>query len=306
MRINFSAKETLIQKYISKIKENIYNWLTKDAMPIFLRGQDNISFTPNVFGYHEVRVKELIGYCVSEGYQDFLLDIGANIGLITCQSGDLFKEVHCYEPNPDCFNILKVNTRISLSKCQLHLNEFGLGSEKSIKDLYVPKGNWGGGFIHDEHNSYHDEQLGSKDGYVGFDSTNYNLTPIVIESAKQVLSDLFKNLRSKNMNKGFIKIDVEGYEPLIIKSIAESLPDNFDVIILFEYFSKPFNPDKLLGYFNKRATGYNLARIPEKRFPKIKRIWKIFSQFGYEYRLQKFDMNSNSTDIVFIVNSNKS
>ena len=297
----YSTKETLTQKYLSRIKENIYKWLTKDAMPLFLRGQDNISFSPLVFGFHEVRIREFIDHSAMNGYQDFLLDIGANIGLSACQSGNLFTEVHCYEPNPDCFSILSVNTRISLSKCKLHLNQFGLGAERAENMLYVPKENWGGGFIHDKNNSYQDDQLGSKDGYEGFDPNNYNLIPIKIEPAKETLDRLFKELASRNLTKGFIKIDVEGYEPLIVKSIAESLPDNFKVIILFECFIKGFNPNGLLEHFNGRALAYKLARIPEKNMNKIKRAWKIISQFGYEFQLKKFDINSSSTDIVFFV-----
>jgi hypothetical protein len=183
----------------------------------------------------------------------------------------------------------------------LHLNPFGLGAESAEKILYVPKGNWGGGFIHDENNSYKDDQLGSKDGYTGFDSRNYNQTVIAIEPAKETLVNLFNNLESKGLRKGFIKIDVEGYEPLIVKSIAESLPDNFGVIILFEYFTRQFNPSDLLSHFNGRAEAYKLTRIPEKNTNKLKRAWRIFTQLGYIYQLRKFDINSTSTDIVFIV-----
>ena len=303
MKKAYVAKESLIERYTLRIKGAIYHWLTKDALPIFVRGQDNISFSPLVFGYHEIRVKELINQSAKNGFDDFLIDVGANIGLSTCQSGDLFKEVHCYEPNPDCFNILEVNARISLSQCKLHLNPFGLGIEKAIKKLYVPKGNWGGGFIYDEHNSYKDEQLGSKDGYTGFDPKNYNQTTIKIEPAKETLRTLFENLESKGLRKGFIKIDVEGYEPIIVKSIAESIPDSFSAIILFEYFTKKFNPDELLSHFNGRANAYKLTRTPEKKVPKFKRIWTIASQLGYHYQLDKFDVDSTSTDIVFIVNS---
>jgi len=299
----YSARESLIERYTLRIKGAIYHWLTKDALPIFVRGQDNISFTPMVFGYHEIRVKELINQSAKNGHQDFLIDIGANIGLSACQSGDLFKEVHCYEPNPDCFNILEVNTRISLSKCKLHLNRFGLGAEKAEKTLYVPKGNWGGGFIHDENNSYKDDQLGSKDGYQGFNPNNYNQTTIAIEPAKETLEALFKDLESKGLRKGFIKIDVEGYEPLIVRAIADSIPDNFSAIILFEYFTPQFNPDELLSHFNGRANAYKLARAPEKRISKIKRFMTIISQLGYSFQLDKYDVDCTSTDIVFIVNN---
>lgn len=301
MTKQYLVKESLAQKFLLRTKESVYKWLMKDDLPLFLRGQDNISFTPHVAGYHELRVKELINYSATNGYGDFLLDIGANIGLSSCQSGNLFKEVHCYEPNPDCFSILKVNTRISLTECRLFLNQFGLGAKKAEEMLYVPRGNWGGGFIHDENNSYKDDQLGSKDGYSKFDPSNYNQVPITIEPANEKLAALFSDLANKGLTRGFIKIDVEGYEPFIIKSIAETLPDNFEAVLLFECFTKQFDPNELLAHFHGRATAYKLTRTPEKSMPKLKRAWKIIFQMGYRYQLQEYDVRNSSTDIVFVI-----
>ncbi len=294
-------KETIFYKVSSRLKVKIYEFLTKKSLPIFLRGGDVISTFPQALGYHEIRVKQLINYSSQDGYSDFLLDIGANIGLSSCQSGDFFREVHCYEPNPDCFQILKINTKISLEKCKVTLNNFGLGLLDGETRLFVPRGNWGGAFIHDDANAYSDEEVGSKDGYVGFSENNYEVISVQIRNSFNHLTELFSQLNARNLRKGFIKIDVEGYENVVLEAIAESLPHDMEVMILFECFTKGFDPSPLLEKFHGRAEPYRLVRSPEKYLNKLTRIFKIIAQFGYIYQLKKFDLKGNSTDIVFIV-----
>ena len=111
---NFSSRESLFQRHVVRKKIGIFQRLTKGALPLFTRGGDEICVSPQIFGYYELRVKDLMDFYAAQGHSDFLIDIGANIGLSTCQSGDRFKEVHCYEPNPNCFKILEVNTQIAL------------------------------------------------------------------------------------------------------------------------------------------------------------------------------------------------
>ena len=298
---NFSSRESLFQRHVVRKKIGIFQRLTKGALPLFTRGGDEICVSPQIFGYYELRVKDLMDFYAAQGHSDFLIDIGANIGLSTCQSGDRFKEVHCYEPNPNCFKILEVNTQIALSQCKLYLNQYGLGTEKSETVLHVPRGNWGGAFVHDPHNSYSDEEIGRKDGYQGFDAARYQQIPIVIESGTEKLGELFNSLTSRGLKNGFIKIDVEGYEPVIIESIAKAIPPNMNIFILFECFTKDFNPTKLLACFNGRAEAFKLIRSPEKHIPKLKRLWTIITQWGYIFEIAKFNPHSNSTDIIFKV-----
>ncbi len=300
---NFSSKESLFQRHIVRKKLGIFRALTKNSMPLFVRGGDEICVSPQLFGYYELRVKDLIDFYATNGHGDFLIDIGANIGLTSCQSGNSFKEVYCYEPNPNCFKILEVNTQIALHQCKLYLNQFGLGVEKSETTLHVPKNNWGGAFVHDRNNSYSDEEIGRKDGYEGFDASRYNQIPIQIESGTEKLRELFNSLTTKGLTSGFIKIDVEGYEPVILQSIAEALPKNMNIIILFECFTKDLDPNTLLTFFNGRAEAFKLIRSPEKHTPKLKRLMQIIAQLGYIYKVEKFNPKSNSTDIIFKIKS---
>jgi FkbM family methyltransferase len=292
----FSSKESLYQRHLTRNKENLYKFLTKQAMPLFLRGKDAISIGPQVSGFHEKRIYDLVKYYAETGLNDFFIDIGANIGLSSCQSGNEFKEIHCFEPNPNCYSILSINTKLALHKPQIFLNAYGLGEKEEYLELMVPKTNWGGGFINDKNNSYSEEQLLSKDGTNSFNSFEYEKISISVKSAKSELTNLFNNLQSKGYTKGFIKIDVEGYEPLIIKAISETIPKQFEVVILFECFDKTANPTPLFNQ-KENINIYKLVRSPQKSMSKLKRIIKIIKS-GYEYKLEKFNPQSNSSDIV--------
>jgi FkbM family methyltransferase len=303
MKKNYSLKESLFQRHISRKKESLYRWLTKDSLPLFLRGKDEISIHPQVYGYHEVRIKKLMAFAVENGQSDFLVDIGANIGLSTCQSGDLFKEVHCFEPNPDCFDILKVNTSIALKNAKLFLYKIGLGSDTKTLKLVVPKHNWGGAFVYDENNTYSTELLASKDGFNSFEWSNYNVVDIAIESANEVFKNLFSGLSARGLKKGFVKIDVEGYEPVVISALASQLPKDFEITIVFESFDRAINIESVKESFSGSAEALQLVRTPEKREGLLARIGKIITQRGYVWRFMAYDEKCKASDIVLIISN---
>lgn len=301
---DFRLNDSLFRKYFFQHKAKLFRLLTAKSLPLFFRGGDGISTDPQVFGYWEVHLKSLIDHYAQEGFSDFFIDIGANIGLTSCQSGNAFKEVHCFEPNTDCFSILKINTKLSLSKPIVFLNNYGLGAQKCQSNLYVPRGNWGGGFIHDENNSYSDSEIGKKEDCEDFSAINYDVMSIQIESADEKLANLFQSLLTKSLTSGFIKIDVEGYEPLIVKSIAKTIPKNFRAVILFECWTKDFDAKPLIDMFKGRATAFKLVRSPEKNVNRFIRLLKIIKNFGYFYELKMFTQRSNSADIVFVIDRN--
>ncbi len=114
---------------------------------------------------HEPVLTKFIETCCDSEYSDFLIDIGANIGLTTCQNGNAFKEVVCFEPNPLCVNVLKVNTEIAIDGPTVEINEYGLGAEEGKFELWMAKNNWGGGFVRNAQNTYSDDTLAIKDGF---------------------------------------------------------------------------------------------------------------------------------------------
>lgn len=298
------STESLFARHkIRKDEKSLIN-LTRNAMPVFLRAKDAISIGPQITGYHEKRIYDLVSKYAELGYSDFFIDIGANIGLSTCQSGHLFKEINCYEPNPDCYKILSVNTKICLGN-QVNLNNFGLGANDSEINLLVPKNNWGGGFIKDEFNSYSEEQLLSKDGTKSFDTSNYDQITIQIRSAEKVFTELFKQLKEKNLNRGFIKIDVEGYEPLIIRALTKVLPKDMSVVILFECFDKQANPNELISENINQYNIFKLVRFPEKKENRLLRAIKILLKNGYEYKLVPYHPSHNSSDLIIEIDNSQ-
>ena len=143
-----------------KIKNIIFNALTSKSPNLFLRGGDISTRALLIEGVHEKSLTILIKEFTKKGYSDFFLDIGANIGFNSCQSGNDFKSLICFEPNPLCINILKTNLELSLPEDSFQIYEFALGETDQDVELHIPKNNWGGAFIRSA-NTYTDEILAS-------------------------------------------------------------------------------------------------------------------------------------------------
>lgn len=228
-----------------------FNLMTKKSMNIFVRGKDIGSVRPQIFGVHEERLTKFIEVTAQEGNSDFFIDIGANVGLSSCQNGSSFSKVICFEPNPLAANILKTNLSICLPESSYEVCEFALGEEDGSFDLYIPKHNWGGAFIKQD-NQYPEDLLYKKDGFDAFDPKNYTVSNIKVKASKNVFSNIFSTLIEENLKKGVIKIDAEGYEELIISSIANNLPAQLDVVIVFENWNQKFDFNKVRNHFSGR------------------------------------------------------
>ena len=168
----FYVHLSLINYLYKKFLYKFFKKITYQSLNIFLRGGDIISVDPQIFGVHEEVLTKYINYVAENGSRDFLIDIGANIGLSSCQNGNKFKKVYCFEPNPLCVNILKTNLAISLNEGAFKIFDFALGNEDGLFDLYIPKHNWGGAFVRNS-NDYSDEVLGRKDGFESISEKNY-------------------------------------------------------------------------------------------------------------------------------------
>jgi FkbM family methyltransferase len=277
--------------------------MTQKSSNLFFRGSDTISVAPQLFGSHEPVQTSLIGALSKEGYSDFLIDVGANIGLISCQCGYQFKEVHMYEPNPLCCHILEVNARIAKNSFKYEIHPYGLGGLDRISTLCIPKENWGGAFIRDN-NTYSDILLSKKDGFDGIDKKNYFDVDVTLKNSSIELEALFTKLSLRSLKSGVIKIDVEGYEPMVLKGIAESLPKDFEVYILFESWNPSLNLDEIKQLFSGRASIAKLVRhTPYRRsWSKIIKFAALFFQWNIPTRLQPIAENDSLGDIVLKIN----
>jgi FkbM family methyltransferase len=245
---------------MNNIKYSFYRKLTKNCSPLFFKGGDLISIASLATGIHEPEIKYLTEYFADKGYSDFFIDIGANIGLSSCQSGAKFKEIHVFEPNPDCVSILKINSRIALRNSQITINEFGLGSKKEMLKLYVPYNNWGGAFIMSPDNDYNEKVLYEKDGYAQFKSENYNIFDVRVEPAEDILKELFRSLIARGLRRGVVKIDVEGYERTILNAIVKTIPDDLDIFVIFENWLNHNTPPVFEAVASGRLSLYKLVQ----------------------------------------------
>lgn len=257
---NFEFKETGYDFLKYSIFSFIFRSITKKTQNLFLRSGDIISIYPQVKGVHEPELIALLRHLSRHGFSDFFIDIGANIGLVSCQCGEHFKEVHMFEPNPLCCHILEVNSTIALSNSKSKIYQYGLGDENKSSVLTVPRHNWGGAFIQDASNAYGENILAQKDGFTSLKESNYFNIEIKVKKAAHELELLFFNLVKRNLKNGVIKIDVEGYELTVLKGIAESFPKNMNAYIIFENWDPKVNILDILNAFDGRASAGILER----------------------------------------------
>ena len=122
---------------------------------------------------------------------------------------------------------------------------FGLSDENTQTELMVPKNNWGGAFILNG-NSYDENTLTSKDGMFDLSEANYFKQDISLRDTGEVIDDLIDRIKKSKLSKGFIKIDVEGFEMKILGKIIPRLrAENISCYILFEQWDKSWTQDKL-------------------------------------------------------------
>ena len=264
--LEFVHQESILDYFRAKIKSGLFRVLTKKSLTLFLKGRDRLSVYPQAVGIHESTITGLIDHLSAVGYSDFLIDIGANIGLTSCQNGNSFKLVHMFEPNPYCCKILEVNSAIALESTEYHIHNCGLGDEDKESLLSVPRNNWGGAFIRDKTNSYDDGVLASKDEYRSLIDSNYLTVSVEIRKTSVALSKLFKSLLDRGLSCGVVKIDVEGYEPAILRGISESIPSQIKLFIVFESWNPNCDMKTIVESFEGRATPYKFVReVPWKR-----------------------------------------
>lgn len=238
-----------------KITYKLFKIMTKKSLKIFLRGADVISMSPQLEGIYEHALTKFIQHNAENGFGDFFIDIGANIGISSCQNGNSFKKVFCFEPNPLCINILKTNLSISLHDGVAEVFDFALGDEDGMFDLYIPKYNWGGAFVRNG-NDYPEDVLGKKDGFGSIDEENYVINTVNVKNSVVILNNLFLSLIAKNLRNGVIKIDVEGFERKVLLAIAETLPPSLNVSIVFENWDPTFDINEITSSFTNRSVNY--------------------------------------------------
>ncbi len=186
-----------------------------------------------------------------------IIDIGANLGISTMGFREMgFKNnIYIYEPNYEIYK--KYLKPLVKTYKKLHINNFALGDKNHTKNFYIPY--YKGKPIH----------------YFGSFNRSYIVNSIKITFPKLLLDieikkrkvriQKFDSLKSK-FKPHFIKIDVEGYDHIVIKGLIKTIKKH-KPIILVEYNKENF---LIIKNYLKKYGAY-IYNIEENRFLKLKK-----------------------------------
>ena len=244
-------KASFYQRLIFELKKKIFRAITKNALPLFCRTGDVISISPILRGTYEPEMNALLSALCSVGFNDYLLDIGANIGLTTTQNGSRFKSIFAFEPNPTAFAVLTANCK-QFGLKHLNLYPFGIGVRDEVVDLHVPKDNMGGAYIAGDENYYSEESFRQND------EARNDVVQVQIKCGSVILGEVFEALRKSKQTSGVIKIDAEGYELTILSQIASSKREGIDFVAVFENWKVALTKKDVLDLFAGNGAVYKL------------------------------------------------
>lgn len=300
----FLIHNFIIRKFI------IYLWRKINSNPkrFAVYTNDLIIFDPILFNTHEGHIIWLIKEFTKSGNNNFFLDIGGNIGLISKMVYKYFNQVDIIEPNPECLNLLKINIDFSGQdlglKHKIKIHEYGLSESNGEMEIHIPKNNLGGGFIPGTGNSYDLQTLTKKDGFSDYDGANYVIRKVSVFSADDFFIKYFDSMDNQRNARGVIKIDVEGREMQIIEALSRTLPSNISCIVIFESWKKRINLNKISNLFRNEIKFFSYSKSISKRNNKNRFsefVRSIFS-LSITYKLYEIDMESNhSGDIVMLI-----
>ncbi len=204
---------------------------------------DLVGRTMFFFGDLDPKVTWAMRRLVKPG--DTILDIGANLGLMTLLMARLagpMGRVHAFEPNPNVFSFLTKTTEAN-PDLAITCHPVALGPSDERLILSVPKGNKGAATLRPNTSSDH------------FAS---------IEVPVQRLTDFCATQQIDRID--FIKMDVEGFEAGVIAGGIDILQTTRPRAILFEEnrFASTATPPESFRHLEN--LGYRIRAIPRNLF----------------------------------------
>lgn len=285
-RRNKLGMELNSQRAISEIpmylKKKMLKKILVNTSDLFLRASDKISIGPLLGFSYEKKISEYLN--IGEKDKKALIDIGANIGLVSCENGKKFRKIYCFEPNPKLFRILQTNLEISGIRESCELFNFGLGQKSGVWNLQMPSNNYGAGFVLGPDQNYSREILRKKDGAIDSEFRQYVTEQVEIRNTESVLLPILRDLAKEGVNEVFVKIDVEGMEQSIINGLVNIIPNNQFVRVIFENHDPKLDLSSVVSTVIRNATHdiYSFRLVEKKpyltRYPRL--VKGLIALFG--------------------------
>jgi FkbM family methyltransferase len=174
---------------------------------------------------------------------DMIIDIGTNIGdttvpmAVAAGAGGLTLG---FDPNPVVFKILEVNASLNKDKTNIHPYRYAITAEDEEFYFVSSEASFGNGAISKTKESRHGRFV----------------YPEMVRGIN-LPEFLAKNYGSWLPKLSFIKIDAEGYDKEIIKSISSLIMEHRPVLVA-ESFGESSDQDKYDLFDTIRRHGYNL------------------------------------------------
>jgi len=213
--ITISRRETFSTLLKLPLRKYLYTlsnkYISADFPQLATYSFDYIGSTIAIDGIYEIRELDLIKQFLLERHSDVLkgtcLDIGANIGNHSVYFSKLFSEVRSFEPNPQPFKLLKINTE---KYENILISNFGLSDQRCSASFFTSKSNIGGSSLYGE----------------GGDEI-------------QVQLEVIDELDFNKQGVSFVKMDVEGNELQVLEG-GENFFRKHSPIVAFEQHAHEF------------------------------------------------------------------
>ena len=183
----------------------------RDGSEILVPLDDYVGRAVFFVGDLDRKVSAVIARIVGPG--DVVLDIGANLGLVTMQLAHLVGEsgrVHAFEPNPAMVEILTQTLERNAAR-NVELHSYGLGSEDGQIELAIPI------------------------GHAGQASMTRSRWTDGAETVVVPVHTLTSVMRDRGIGSvRLMKIDVEGFEMEVLRGAEQWLASSPVEFILFE------------------------------------------------------------------------
>jgi FkbM family methyltransferase len=207
---------------------NLGNKLYYSAYPLYLR----------LFSLYKTIVdrseRQIFRKIVKPGM--IVVDVGANIGIYTKFFSKIVGpsgKVVAFEPSSENFIYLRQNTS---DLTNVHLHEAAVGDESGTVTLYISKD------LNVDHRTY---------------DTGENREQVNVQIYK--LDDIFP----KGSRVDILKIDVQGFEPAVIRGAERLISENADIQLVIEFWpygliKSNSDPVEFLNYLNNLKLEYTI------------------------------------------------